>query len=143
MIARSVKLKHLAYFRAFFGVNDMDFMAFLSDSHIRKDLDPSDAEHTSIFSVYLPNKSDESDDKKRLIIDANYGERRDEGVSIRAEEKTTVSAPIDLISSDANCQSKIETDIVREEFLVNLLLPSYDKPENEMTYYLNRWDIIK
>lgn len=68
---------------------------------IKKDFSPSDAdEHTSIISFYVPNKPGELDEKKHIIIDANYGEKRGESISIRATEKTSISAPIDLISAD-------------------------------------------
>jgi hypothetical protein len=118
MNPEEIRSQFIAKFNGAEGVDG--FYAFVpyTDGNIgfsiRKDLNPSDAEHASILSFYLPNKAGESDDKKQLIIDANYGEKRDEGVSIRVEEKVTISSPIDLISSDDYCYDAVNDVLLKK-----------------------------
>lgn len=64
---------------------------------VKKDLNASD-NNTSLLTFYLPPVPPAEDGKRLMMIDATYGEKRDNGISLRDHNKIKLTSPADLTS---------------------------------------------
>lgn len=104
MTSEKIQGKFIEKFKEIEGVNGFYDLVPYTDGNIgfsiKKDFGQVDTRNVSLISLYVSNKPEDPEGKRPIIIDVAYGEKRDEGVSIRAYDKTKISSPIDLTSRD-------------------------------------------
>jgi hypothetical protein len=104
MTPQEIQEQFIEKFREIENVNGFHAFTPYTDGNIgfsvRKDLNPHDDQHTSLLSLYLRNQPGQPEERKPLIVDANYVTRNGEELSYKEEEKTKISSPGDLTSGD-------------------------------------------
>jgi hypothetical protein len=100
----ALQKQFLDKFRAIDGQDGFYGLVSYADGNIgftlRKDFAPSKGWGSSFISFYLPAAVPEENGKRLMVINASYGEKHGDSISIRTSDEIDVNSPIDLSSKD-------------------------------------------